>query len=91
MHKIDSPKTLGRLIRATRKSQRLRQDDAAGAVGVTPNFLRAVERGKPTAQIGKVLEVLASLGLELYVDLPEAAEEALLDEPRASRRSDRDG
>lgn len=70
---IDSAQTLGQIVRAVRKDQRLRQDDAAGSVGVSENFLGKLERGGDTVQLGKVLHVLAELGITLYADVPEAA------------------
>lgn len=68
---IQSPKTLGLLIRATRKTQRIRMDDLAGSAGVGPVFVREVERGKETVQLGRVLNLLAELGIELRADIPD--------------------
>lgn len=68
---IQSPKTLGLLIRATRKTQRVRMDDLAGSAGVGPVFVREVERGKETVQLGRVLSLLAELGIELRADVPD--------------------
>lgn len=69
---IDSPETLGRLIRASRKAMDLRQDDAAGSIGVSENFLGKVERGGETVQWGKLFQVMKELGLSLSVEVPEA-------------------
>lgn len=71
--KIDSPHHLGRLVRAVRKDQNLRQDDAAGSVGVSENFLGKLERGGETVQLGKALQVLSELGIVLYADVTESA------------------
>lgn len=68
---IMSPQQLGLLIRATRKNQGLRMDDVAGSAGVGPVFVREVERGKPTVQLGRVMQLLAELGMELRVDVPD--------------------
>lgn len=68
---IHSPKTLGLLIRATRKTQHVRMDDLAGSAGVGPVFVREVERGKETVQLGRVLNLLAELGIELHADVPD--------------------
>lgn len=76
---ISSAKTLGQIVRAVRKDQRLRQDDAAGSVGVSENFLGKLERGGETAQLGKVLRVLEELGIGLYVDVPESAARKIAD------------
>jgi HTH-type transcriptional regulator / antitoxin HipB len=67
MTAITSMEQLGSLIRATRKSQGLRQPDLAGACGTSVRFVVELERGKPTAQIGKVLHVLAMLGLRVDI------------------------
>jgi hypothetical protein len=67
---ISTPQELGLLLRATRKWQKLRIDDVAGSAGVGPVFVREVERGKPTVQLGKVMQLLAELGVALHVDVP---------------------
>lgn len=69
---IDSPIQLGTLVKAVRKDQKLRQDDAAGSVGVSENFLGKLERGGETVQLGKALRVLSELGIVLYADIPES-------------------
>lgn len=68
---ITSPQNLGLLIRATRKKQKIRMDDVAGSAGVGPVFVREVERGKETVQLGRVMKLLAELGIELKADVPE--------------------
>lgn len=67
---ITSPQELGLLLRATRKQQDLRMDDLAGTAGVGPVFVREVERGKATVQLGKVMQLLAELGVALHADVP---------------------
>lgn len=68
--RITSPQQLGLLIRATRKSQKIRLDDLAGSAGVGHVFAREVERGKPTVQLGRMMRLLAELGIELKADVP---------------------
>jgi transcriptional regulator with XRE-family HTH domain len=68
---IASPEALGLLIRATRRTQKLRIDDTAGVAGVGHVFVREVERGKPTVQFGRVLKLLAELGIELEAEAPD--------------------
>ena len=65
---------LGALVRQARKAQALRQDDAAGSLGVSENFLGKVERGGETVQWGKLFQVLEGLGVRLSVDLPPEVE-----------------
>ena len=66
-------KELGLLMRATRRTQKVRLDDVAGSAGVGHVFAREVEYGKETAQLGGVLKLLVELGIELQADLPEGA------------------
>ncbi|MDP3847199.1 MAG: helix-turn-helix domain-containing protein [Pseudomonas sp.] len=68
---IDSPAKLGTVIRASRKAMGLRQDDAAGSIGVSENFLGKVERGGETVQWGKLFQVMKELGLIVTVEVPE--------------------
>lgn len=59
--------TIGESVRRARKELGLRQDELAAAAGVGVRFLVELERGKPTVQLGKVLSVLAAVGLEVQV------------------------
>lgn len=68
---------LGAFVRQARKAQALRQDDAAGSLGVSENFLGKVERGGETVQWGKLFQVLEGLGVRLIVDLPPEVEAQL--------------
>lgn len=63
--------TIGQIIRDERKELGLRQDELAAASGVGLRFLVELERGKPTVQMGKVLDVLAALGCELQIMRPD--------------------
>lgn len=65
--KIVTVAQLGQLIREKRKNAGALQADAASLAGVGARFLSDLERGKETAQVGKVLRVLHRLGLELWV------------------------
>ena len=67
-HRIDNVEALGALVRTVRKAQGLRQPDLAGAAGTSVRFIVELERGKPTAQVGKVLDVLRQLGIEVALD-----------------------
>lgn len=61
---------IGEIVRATRKAAGLRQDELAGAAGVGLRFVVDLEAGKPTAQIGKTLQVLAALGCSIEITPP---------------------
>ncbi|CAH0444875.1 hypothetical protein LMG10661_01234 [Ralstonia syzygii subsp. syzygii] len=89
-HSIGSPSEIGAVIRAVRKAQKLRQDDAAGSVGVSESFMVKVERGAETVQWGKLFQILEGLGARVTVDIPEASPELLSKEiARTQERSDR--
>ena len=63
-------KQLGRSIREARVSQGLRQDQLAAAAGVGVRFLIELEAGKPTARLGKALDVLNALGCRVEIRPP---------------------
>lgn len=58
---------LGDLLRRFRKTSGLSQVDAAALAGVGPRFLSELERGKATAEVGLVLQVLDRFGLTVVV------------------------
>ena len=63
--KIKSPEDLGNVIRKARKSQGATQAEFAALCGVGVRFISDLENGKPTAQLGKALQVIHCLGLEM--------------------------
>lgn len=69
---IDNAAALGKVVRASRKAQKIRQDDAAGSIGVSENFLGKIERGSESVQWGKLFRVLEGLGVRVIVDVPES-------------------
>ena len=58
---------LGELVKAVRRSQGLLQADLAGLSGTGNRYVVDLERGKPTLQLQKVLDMLDLLGLEVRV------------------------
>lgn len=68
---VTSPKELGELLRKKRKAQHLTQGQVAEHCGVSVKFISEVERGKETAEIGKVLYLLNTLGIDLIADTRE--------------------
>lgn len=69
---IDNAAAIGKVVRASRKVQKIRQDDAAGSIGVSENFLGKIERGSEAVQWGKLFQVLEGLGVQVLVDVPES-------------------
>ncbi len=84
---IDNAASIGKVVRASRKVQKIRQDDAAGSIGVSENFLGKIERGGESVQWGKLFQVLEGLGVRVLVDVPESVA-AYLNEP-ANRQDKR--
>lgn len=63
--KIVNPEDIGLIIRQKRKEDGLTLEDAAAVCGVSYAFLSALENGKETVRLNKVLQVMKCLGLEL--------------------------
>lgn len=81
--KIRTAEELGTLLRTHRKARGLTLAETAGLANISIKFLSEFERGKPTAEIGKVLKVLGTIGLDVLVqprDLPR-------DQPEAQAKS----
>lgn len=76
---IDNAEAIGKVVRASRKAQKIRQDDAAGSIGVSENFLGKIERGSGSVQWGKLFQVLEGLGIRVMVDVPESVAAYLRD------------
>lgn len=71
-----TPAGIGDIVRATRKASGLRQYELAGAAGVGLRFIVDLEGGKPTAQIGKTLQVLHALGCTVDIAPPPQPSQA---------------
>jgi len=62
---VKSALDIGAAIRKKRKEDGLTLADAAGLCNVNYRFLSNIENGKATAQLGKVLQVLHALGIDI--------------------------
>jgi transcriptional regulator with XRE-family HTH domain len=62
---VRSAVDIGAVIRKKRKEDGLTLADAAGLCNVNYRFLSDLENGKATAQLGKVLQALYALGIEI--------------------------
>ena len=65
-----SPEKIGDLVKETRKKMKVTQQDLALTSGTGIRFIIELEKGKPTCQLGKVLTVLQTLGIQIRVSLP---------------------
>lgn len=63
--KISTAEDLGSIIKQKRKADGLTLEEAAAVCGVSYAFLSALENGKESVRLNKVLQVLACLGIEL--------------------------
>ncbi|HEY7805415.1 MAG TPA: type II toxin-antitoxin system Y4mF family antitoxin [Orrella sp.] len=59
---------IGSLIRHERKRQGLTQEQLAAIAGVGIRFVRELEAGKTTCQLGLALQVMRTLGLSLQIN-----------------------
>ena len=82
---------LGTLVRAARLAQGFTRDELANATGFSAKFISQVEAGKPTAQIGKVLQLLAELGVTLHANTSIDIPPETLKMAARRRRSNRNG
>ncbi len=65
---IETMEELARAIEAKRKSQKLSQVELAALASTGNRFIVDLESAKPTCQIQKVLDVLNTLGIKLYIE-----------------------
>jgi len=73
---VKTPEELGRKARKMRKSQKVSINNAAPILNLGTRFISEVERGKDTAELGKVLKMLDGIGLAVMV-LPKATAQQL--------------
>ncbi|MCK5807856.1 helix-turn-helix transcriptional regulator [bacterium] len=58
---------IGKFVRQKRKESNLTQEEAAGLSNVGKRFFSELENGKRSLEIGKVFEVLHSLGIDIFL------------------------
>ena len=75
--RILSAEGLGQTIREKRVAAGLTIAEAVPLCNVGPRFLSELERGKPSAELGKVLQVLQVLGSDIIAVPRQAAQENL--------------
>ncbi len=74
---VGSVADIGQVVCAVRKTHGIRQDDLAGSAGVSHVYLRDLEYGKDTVQMGRALKVLEELGVRVTVEIPDDVHERL--------------
>ena len=66
--KITDSKSLGQAIRERRKELSYTHVYLSDFTGLSVTFISDVERGKPTAEIEKTIQLINILGLDLLVE-----------------------
>jgi y4mF family transcriptional regulator len=62
---------IGQTIRSERKAQGVTQRELAMAANTAMRFISDLENGKPTCQVGKVLQVITCLGIRVELNAPQ--------------------
>lgn len=68
---ISNPEQLGAAIRTKRKQIKVTQKELAMTCGTGLRFIIDLEKGKPTCQIGKILQVLQTLGVGIQIAISD--------------------
>lgn len=68
MQNIYFASDIGKIIKEERKRQNLTQAQLAGFCNVGVTFLSNLENGKESAELGKTLNVLMTLGIDLKAE-----------------------
>ena len=66
--KITDSKSLGQLIRERRRELGYTQKYLSEYTGLSITFISQLERGKPTAEIEKTIQLIHILGMDLTVE-----------------------
>ena len=77
--KVRNIKQLGSVSKLVRKSQSLDQETAGLLSGNGLTFISQFENGKETVEIGRVLNLLEQLGIDLEINLPPNLPEKTVD------------
>jgi HTH-type transcriptional regulator / antitoxin HipB len=74
-------KDIGKLVRSTRKSLAVTQENLALTSGTGLRFIIDLEHGKPTCQLEKTLTAVRTLRIKIELHPPAAAERRLTWKP----------
>lgn len=72
---ITLPEQFGAAVRSARIEQGISQVQLADKSGCSQRFISQLERGKPTAELGKALQVASCVGLRLRLDSTRTVKE----------------
>lgn len=69
--RVSDTTSLGAALRKTRKALMITQENLALQTGISRPTIRAIERGKETAQVGLALQLCQDLGVTVELKIPE--------------------
>jgi len=72
MIRIKNSQQIGQLIKLSRKEQGIDQASLALICGFSERPLKAIEKGKGTLSVDKLLKILDELGIKLHVEPPNS-------------------
>jgi len=67
---IKNTEQIGAVVRERRKYLKVTQKELAMTCGCGFRFIIDLEKGKATCHVGKILQVLQALGLQIRIDVP---------------------
>ena len=67
---IRTCEAMGKRIRDLRRAQGVTQAQLAGLSNTGVRFISDLENGKETCQLGKILHVLVTLGVDVFIQSP---------------------
>jgi transcriptional regulator, y4mF family len=67
MNRVFTTEEIGKIVKARRKERHLTQAELAMYADTGTRFISDLENGKSTIQLGKVLDVIAMLGLDMEI------------------------
>ena len=70
MNEIHDMTDVAKIVRRTRKAQKVSQTVLSQISDVGIRFLGDIERGKPSVHFDKLMSVLTSLGIAVRLDVP---------------------
>ena len=65
-----TPEKVGEFVKTSRRQMGVTQRSLALTSGTGLRFIIDLEKGKPTCQLGKVLAVMNTLGIDVALKLP---------------------
>jgi len=69
---IKETKEIGKIIKQIRKSRNMTQAELAVLCKVGVRFIGELEYGKETAMLGKTMQVISKLGIQIEFGIPQA-------------------